>query len=58
MDLSHFLSGQRAVGGRTVWNGTIPGLFMIFAGPSVPNPTEILEKNYFIELLEICKRTF
>ena len=43
--LSHFLSGQK-------------GLFMIFAGPSVPNPTEILEKNYFIELLKFAKEHF
>lgn len=31
---------------------------MIFAGPSVPNPTEILEKNYFIELLKFAKEHF
>ena len=48
--LSHYLSGQRRL--EEVMYGTeIPGLFMIFAGPSVPNPTEILEKKYFQELL-------
>ena len=31
---------------------------MIFAGPSVPNPTEILEKRYFDELLEFAKQQF
>ena len=36
----------------------IPGLFMIFAGPSVPNPTEILEKKYFQELLNFGKEHF
>ena len=50
--LSHFLSGQKKL--EDVLYGTgIPGMFMIFAGPSVPNPTEILEKKYFEELLKI-----
>ena len=31
---------------------------MIFSGPSVPNPTEILEKKYFEELLEFGKEHF
>lgn len=55
--LSHFLSGQKRL--EDVLSGTeISGLFMIFAGPSVPNPTEILEKNYFIELLKFAKEHF
>ena len=55
--LSHFLSGQKRL--EDVLYGTeISGLFMIFAGPSVPNPTEILEKNYFIELLKFAKEHF
>ena len=31
---------------------------MIFAGPSVPNPTEILEKRYFEELLKFGREHF
>ena len=31
---------------------------MIFAGPSVPNPTEIREKKYFQELLNFGKEHF
>ena len=31
---------------------------MIFAGPSVPNPTEILEKRYFAELIAFAKEQF
>lgn len=55
--LSHFLSGQKRL--EDVLYGTeIPGMFMIFAGPSVPNPTEILEKNYFIELLKFANEHF
>jgi capsular exopolysaccharide synthesis family protein len=55
--LSHFLSGQKKL--EDVLYGTeIPRLFMIFAGPSVPNPTEILEKKYFEELLAFGKEHF
>ncbi len=55
--LSHYLSGQRRL--EEVMYGTeIPRLFMIFAGPSVPNPTEILEKKYFQELLNFGKEHF
>lgn len=55
--LSHFLSGQRRL--EDVLYGTeIPGLYMIFAGPSVPNPTEILEKNYFQDLLKFAGEHF
>jgi capsular exopolysaccharide synthesis family protein len=55
--LSHYLSGQKKL--EDVLYGTeIPRLFMIFAGPSVPNPTEILEKKYFEELLAFGKEHF
>jgi capsular exopolysaccharide synthesis family protein len=55
--LSHFLSGQKKL--EDVLYGTeVPGLFMIFAGPSVPNPTEILEKRYFEELLKFAREHF
>lgn len=55
--LSHYLSGQRRL--EDVLYGTeIPRLFMIFAGPSVPNPTEILEKKYFAELLKFGREHF
>ena len=55
--LSHFLSGQKRLE-DVLYGPEISGLFMIFAGPSVPNPTEILEKNYFIELLKFAKEHF
>ncbi|MCD7708956.1 MAG: CpsD/CapB family tyrosine-protein kinase [Clostridiales bacterium] len=55
--LSHFLSGQKNL--EEVLYGTeIPGLFMIFAGPTVPNPTEILEKRYFDDLLKFGREHF
>lgn len=55
--LSHFLSGQKRL--EDVLYGTeVPGLYMIFAGPSVPNPTEILEKKYFQDLLKFASEHF
>jgi capsular exopolysaccharide synthesis family protein len=55
--LSHYLSGQKKL--EDVLYGTeVPRLFMIFAGPSVPNPTEILEKKYFEELLNFGREHF
>lgn len=55
--LSHYLSGQKRL--EDVLYGTdIQRLFMVFAGPSVPNPTEILEKKYFEELLKFGREHF
>ena len=55
--LSHYLSGQRKIG-DVLYATEIYGLFMIFAGPSVPNPTEILEKKYFGDLIEFARANF
>lgn len=57
LGLSHFLSGQNKLS-DILYSTQIPRLMMIFAGPSVPNPTEILEKRYFDELLEFGKSQF
>lgn len=55
--LSHYLSGQKTLS-EVLYATQIPKLFMVFAGPSVPNPTEILEKKYFAELIEFGKKQF
>ena len=55
--LSHFLSGQKKLD-EVLYSTDIPRLFMIFAGPSVPNPTEILDKKYFKELMDFGKKHF
>ncbi|MCI5873924.1 MAG: CpsD/CapB family tyrosine-protein kinase [Clostridiales bacterium] len=55
--LSHYLSGQKKLT-EVLYATQIPKLFMIFAGPSVPNPTEILEKKYFAELIEFAREQF
>ena len=55
--LSHYLTGQSKLS-DILYSTQVPKLMMIFAGPSVPNPTEILEKRYFDELLEFAKQQF
>lgn len=55
--LSHYLSGQRKIS-DILYATEINRLFMVFAGPSVPNPTEILEKRYFSELMGFAKENF
>lgn len=57
LGLSHFLSGQRKMD-EVLYATEISKLFIVFAGPSVPNPTEILEKKYFDELLAFGKQHF
>lgn len=55
--LSHFLSGQESFDG-IVYSTNIKRLFMVFAGRSVPNPTEMLEKQYFETLMDVAKGSF
>jgi len=55
--LSHYLSGQKALS-EVIYVTELPRLCMVFAGPSVPNPTEILEKKYFTNLMEYGKEAF
>lgn len=55
--LSHYLSGQRKIG-EVLYATETTGMFVVFAGPPVPNPTEILEKKYYAELLEFGRENF
>ena len=55
--LSHYLSGQEKLS-NVLYSTQVPKLFMVFAGPAVPNPTEILEKKYFEELITFGKQNF
>lgn len=55
--LSHYLSGQKGLD-DVLYATNISGLYMVFAGPSVPNPTEILEKEYFNKLVEFGREKF
>ena len=49
--LSHYLSGQNKLD-EVLCQTNIPNVDIVFAGRSVPNPTEILGKKYFTDLLE------
>ena len=55
--LSHYLSGQKTAD-DVMYRTNLDGIFMVFAGPSVPNPTEILEKNALDDLVNISKKYF
>jgi capsular exopolysaccharide synthesis family protein len=49
--LSHYLSGQKKLQ-EVIYPTQINNLSIVFSGPTVPNPTEILENKYFDELIE------
>lgn len=55
--LSHLLSGQKKMS-DIIYATEKTGMFLCFAGPSVPNPTEMLEKRYFKELIEFARDQF
>lgn len=55
--LSHYLSGQKSLD-EILYETKIPNLSVIFSGPSVPNPTEILEKDYFGKLIKYAKENY
>ena len=55
--LSHLLSGQKKIP-DILYASEKTGMFIVFAGPSVPNPTEMLEKKYFEELIEFAREQF
>lgn len=55
--LSHYLSGQKKMS-DVVYTTEMPHLYMVFSGPSVLNPTEILDKAYFENLVNFGKEYF
>jgi capsular exopolysaccharide synthesis family protein len=55
--LSHYLSGQCTLE-DALYTTDIPNLSIIFSGPSVPNPTEILEKKYFDDLISYARERY
>lgn len=55
--LSHYLSGQEPLE-RVTYQTNIDRLYMVFAGPSVTNPTELLEKKYFEKLILGAREKF
>lgn len=55
--LSHFLSGQKSLS-DIIYMTQLPRFCMVFAGPPVPNPTEMLDKKYFRELIRFGREHF
>lgn len=55
--LSHYLSGQTKLE-DVIYHTNIKGLFMVFAGRSTPNPTEMLEKDYFEQMISVARDSF
>lgn len=53
--LSHYLSGQVSLD-KVVYATNIKGVFILFAGHEVPNPTELLETEEFRELIEFGEK--
>ncbi|OLR62726.1 hypothetical protein BHF69_08570 [Anaerostipes sp. 992a] len=52
--LSHYLSEQKTLK-EIIYSTTIENVDMIFTGPDVPNPTELLEGPLFQKLVEEVK---
>lgn len=55
--LSHFLSGQCNLS-DVVLSTNIPKLHVMVAGPTVPNPTELLSSDRFSSMLKSCKEVY
>lgn len=55
--LSHFLSGQNTIN-DVMYSTDISNLYTIFAGPSVPNATEIFENRNFTSLMQAAREKF
>ena len=57
LGLSHYLSGQNTAS-DILYQTSVNGIYMAFAGPSVTNPTEMLERKDFEKFVEIGKKHF
>lgn len=55
--LSHYLSGQKKLE-EVLYHTDLPNVDIVFAGRTVPNPTEILGKKYFTDLLDYGREKY
>ena len=55
--LSHYLAGKEELD-NVICMTNVPELYMIFAGVSVPNPSELLGGRKFAAMLEALRRVF
>ena len=57
LGLSYYLSGQNKLD-EVLYRTNLPHVDIVFAGRSVPNPTEILGKKYFTDLLAYGRENY
>ena len=55
--LSHYLSGQLSLE-KAIYSTNVENLDIIFAGHTTPNPTELLNNQYFDKLLEYGRENY
>ncbi|MDO4501291.1 MAG: polysaccharide biosynthesis tyrosine autokinase [Erysipelotrichaceae bacterium] len=55
--LTHYLSGQSPID-DVMYSTNVPNLYTIFAGPTSPNVTELLDKKYFSNLIKGARSHF
>jgi capsular exopolysaccharide synthesis family protein len=55
--LSHYLAGQKNLD-QVLYSTSIENLDLVVAGPSAPNPTELLNNHYFDEMMTILRNSY
>ena len=55
--LAHFLAGQKSLG-DVCMQTDIENMDIIFSGPFVPNPAELLESELFSKLISYCRKKY
>lgn len=55
--LAHFLAGQKALN-DVCMQTDIENMDIIFSGPFVPNPAELLESELFSRLISYCRKKY
>ena len=55
--LAHYLSGQKTLD-EVCLKTDIEGMDIIFSGPFVPNPAELLESQNFHDLVQYCREHY
>lgn len=56
--LAHFLAGQCQVSEAVCTVRNVEGLHMMFSGPSVPNPTELLSSSRFEKMILAFRKVY
>jgi capsular exopolysaccharide synthesis family protein len=55
--LSHYLAGQKNLD-QVLYSTSIENLDLVVAGPSAPNPTELLNNHYFDEMMTTLRNSY